>query len=812
MMNDLRYALRMLCKHPGFTLVVILTLALGIGANTAVFSVVHAVLLRPLPLPEPERLVQVWETQEMPADFLGTASEPNLRDWRAQNSVFDGLAAYHFQNFALQDRESPERALGAKVSTDYFRLLGARPLLGRGFLSGEDGPGHDDVVVLSESLWRTRYAADAGIVGRQITLDDRRVTVVGVMPADFRFPSGRARLWAPLVFSAADLAARGNHRFWVVGRLRAGVALSQAQAQMGAIAQTLARQYPDNQAGRGIKLVPLREELVGKTRPALLVLLGAVSCVLLIACANIANLLLAHNTSRGREMALRLALGASRWRLTRQLLIESFLLATLGGAAGILAATWGIDLLVALAREWLPRTAEVRLDGAVLGFSCLLTLLVGLICGLVPARQGVGCAATDLQATLREAIGAGGAGRGRLRGALVVAEMALAMMLLAGAGLLLRSFAQVYRTDSGLGQAENVLTARVSLPAGQYPTSAAVTAFYERALPRLAALPGVRAVGTINLLPLSQWGTNGDVEVEGRAPAAPGQAPLAEFRVIGGDYLAAAGIPLLAGRPLDARDAADAPAAVLINRTMARRFWKDEADALGKRVKAYTETFSTIVGVVADVRQTGLDRAPEPEVYFPVAQAPHASGPGENEAQAMNLVVRAAAGEPTALSESVRRAVREIDPALPVFDPRPLRAVIAESVADRRLHGLLLGAFAATALLLAALGLYGVMSYTVAQRTREMGIRLALGAQPAALMRLVVGQSLRLALLGLALGLVAALGVTRLLGAMLYGVSPIDPTTLASVSGLLLLVAALAGYLPARRAGRVDPMVALREG
>ena len=806
MINDLKYALRMLAKSPAFTAIVVLTLALGIGANTAIFSVVHAVLLRPLPITEPDRVVQLWESKDHPPGFTGTVSAANLRDWREQNSVFTGIAAYGYQNFAFQGNETPERVFGLRASANYFNVMGARPLLGRTFAEGEDQAGRGDVAVISEPFWRAQFAADPAIVGRTITLDNRAVTVIGVMPSEFRLPSSRTQVWTPLVLTPAEQESRGNHMYMVVARLRSGVTFDQAQAQMATIAKGIEQKHPNEQTGRSVKLVPLRQQMTRSNRTSLLVLLGSVGCVLLIASANIANLLLARTAGRQREIALRLAVGASRGRLVRQFLTESLLLSCLGGAAGVLSAFWITDLLVwALGNR--VAGADVRIDATVLAFTAALALLVGIVCGLAPARQVVGKLASDLQTALHGHTAVSGANR--MRAFFVIAETALAVVLLTGAGLLLRSFAELQRTQSGLDRPDQVLVGRVSLPAERYPNAASITDFYTRATERLNALPGVRAAGAISHLPLAQWGTNGDIEVEGRDPFRPGEAPLVEFRVVAGDYFKTVGVPLIAGRFLDARDGAGAPGVILINRTLARRLWNTEAEALGARIKVGDQP-STVVGVVADVRQAGLDRPPQPELYYSAAQALTSGEPGGHLAQTGNVVVRANTQNPTALTESIRVAIREIDPTLPVFQVQTLNTVISESVADRRLNGALLATFAALALGLAALGLYGVMAYSVTQRTREFGIRMALGAQKSDVSRLVIGSGMKLAAIGGAVGLAAAFGLTRLLESLLYGVAPTDPFTFALVILLLGIVALLANFIPARRALRVDPMVALR--
>jgi putative ABC transport system permease protein len=806
-MKDLRYAWRMLLKTPAFTAVAVLTLALGIGANSVLFSVVNGVLLQPLPLLAPERLAQIFESKEFPAGFLGTASAGNVSDWREQNTTFENLAAYQYENFALENREAPERVAGVAVSANYFATLGATPLLGRTFVEGEDRSEAGPAAVLSERLWRERFAGDSSIIGRRVSLDGRAFTVVGIMPNDFRFPNSRTDVWVPLVITPAQLADRGSHFLRVVGRLRPGVSLDQAQANLKVVAQNIARKLPDEQGDRSVRLSPLQEELTRNSRSSLLVLFGSVGCLLLIASANIASLLLARMAGRQREVALRLALGANRRRLVRQFLTESLLLSALGGVAGIALAFWGLDLFVALFGDQVPGMSAVHLDGTVLSFTALLALLVGIACGLAPAHQVVGHSAADLQTALHGHTAVSGANR--LRSFLVIGEIALAVVLLAAAGLLLRSFAQLQQTNSGLVAPEQVLTARIALPAERYPATPSIVDFYERALTRIAALPGVRGAGAINFLPLAQWGMNGNVALEGH-PFPPGQEPIVEFRAVAGEYFATMGVPLVNGRPLDARDGADAPKAIVVNRAFARRYGLSEAQVIGEKVKIGTDLAFTVVGVVGDVRQSGLDRPPAPEMYFSVQQAPGSAGPGGNMMQSSTLVVRAGAGAPGALVGSVRDAVRGVDPSLPLFRIETLQNVVAESVADRRLSGALLGSFAGVALALAALGLYGVISYAVTQRTREMGVRLAVGAQRRDLFRLVVGGGMKLAAIGIALGMVASFGLTWLLTSLLYGVGPNDPLTFTCVIALLATVALLANYLPARRAARVDPMVALR--
>lgn len=818
MIDDLKYASRMLLKTPLFTGIAIATLALGIGANSAIFSVVNTILLRPLPLHAPDRLVFIEETKEFPRGFYGSASAGNVRDWREQNTTFENICAYTYENFAWQNRDTPERISGAAVTANYFGTLGARPLLGRTFLENEDQSSAGGVAIVSERLWRMRFAADSSIIGREVSLDGRPFTVVGVMPNEFRFPTSRIDAWVPLVITPEQIADRGSHYLRVIGRIRPGVSLEQASANLKAVAQNIAQQFPDEQRDRSVRLELLQDAWTRNSRASLLVLLGSVGCLLLIASANIASLLLARMAGRQREVALRLAVGASRGRLVRQFLTESLLLSLLGGVAGIVTAAWGIHLLIALLgnqasgihyvnEALVPGINSVQLDGTVFAFTAALAVLVGIGCGLAPARQVVGHSASDLQTALHGHTAVSGANR--LRSLLVVGEIAVAVVLLAGAGLLLRSFVRLQQTSSGLATPEQVLTARVALPAERYPANPPIVNFYERALTRIAALPGVRSVGAINLLPMAQWGMNGNVSLEGH-PFPKGQEPVVEFRAIADDYFATVGVPLVRGRLLDARDGAGAPISVVVNRAFARRFNQSDDQILGGKAKIGTDLAFTIVGVVGDVRQNGLEHPPAPEIYFSVPQAPGSAGPGGHMMQGATLVARANASTPGPLIESVRSAMREVDPALPLFRIETLQSVISDSVADRRLNGALLGSFAGVALGLAALGLYGVVSYAVTQRTRELGVRLALGAQRSDLFRLIVGGGMKLAALGLLVGVMGALSLTRLMASLLYGVGASDPLTFTIVIGTLAVVALLANYLPARRAAKVDPMIALR--
>ncbi|MGH9767132.1 MAG: ABC transporter permease [Blastocatellia bacterium] len=798
MWQDLRYGLRMLAKNPGFSIVAVFTLALGIGANSAIFSVVNGVLLRPMPFEDPDRLIKIWET--VPPSGQSTTSTPNLKDWREQNTVFTGIAAYQFSSFNLRGQDSPERLSGATVSPNFFDVVGVRPRLGRAFQIGEDEAGRNRVALLSHRLWQGAFGGDASVVGKDISLNGENYTVIGVMPPEFRFPSRLTELWAPLVIPPDQVNNRGNHWLFTLARMKPDVGFEQAREQMVAIAKRLEQQYPDSQAGRSVFLIPLQEETVRNIRPALMALLFAVGFVLLIACANVANLLLARATSRRTEIALRAALGAGRLQLVRQLLTESLLLAAAGGALGLALAKWGVEALLVLAANFLPRANEVGLDWRVAAFTAALSLLTGVFFGLIPALQS---SRVDLQSALKEGGGAGGGMQTNwLRGALVVVEVAATLVLLIGAGLLIKSFIRLYETDLGF-KAENVLTMSLALPQAKYPDARAAAAFHQKLLERVAALPGARSSGVINYLPLQQRGFNGGITIEGQGPYGPGRQPLAEFRAISPDYFRAMSVPLISGRFFTAQDQGNSAPVVIVNQALAQRYLPGQ-DPIGKRIRVIGNDWRTVVGVVGDVRESGVTQAAMAGIFVPVPQAVYTPL-----TQTMSLAVRADA-EPEALISALRNAVKEIDPAQPVFNVKTMEAVVADSVSDRRLNMLLLGIFAAVALTLAVIGIYSVMSYTVSQHTREIGIRMALGAQPTDVLKLVVGQGMGLTLAGVGLGVAGAFGLTRLMATLLYGVTATDPLTFAVVSALLVIVALLACYVPARRATKVDPLSALR--
>lgn len=797
--QDLRYGARTLLKHPGFSIVAVLTLALGIGANSAIFSVINGVLLKPLPFKEPENVVKLWES--MANGFQGTASVPNLKDWREQNTVFTQIAAYQFQNFGLQSKEAPERVRAATVSPEFFDVIGVQPQLGRVIAEGEDVDGKHRVALLSHQLWQEKFAGDSQITGKTILLGGENFTVIGVMPTGFRYPSRTTDLWVPLVIPEQAKTRRGSHWLFAVARLKPGVSQQQAQDQMKTIAGRLEQQYPNNQTGRSVLLLQVQEEMIRGIRPALLVLLVAVGFVLLISCTNVANLLLARAATRRREIAIRLALGAGRLRLLRQLLTESALLSLLGGSLGLLLAYWGIQALVKLAAGILPRAADVTLDVRVMAFTIGLSLLTGLFFGLAPALQAT---RADLQHDLKEgSAAAGNQHRGWLRSLLVAGEVAAALVLLIGASLLIKSFSRLQQTESGL-RPDNVLTAGISLPDAKYSTAESITQFHQQVLDKVSSLPGVQSAGIISKLPLQDWGYNGDVQIEGQAPPPPGsREQYVEFRAVSPDYFRTLGIPLIVGRMLDDRDQPNSALVVNVNQTFVRALMNNRADVVGKSVTLGNRKFQ-IAGIVGDVRQSGLTQESRPEMYWSYPQSPDTGLISD-----VALVVRATSNS-TALTTAVRNAVLSVDPAQPIHNVKTMEEVIADSVSDRRLNTILLSLFAFIALTLALIGVYSVMSYLVAQNTREIGIRIALGAQVPDVLRLVIGQGLLLAGSGLGIGIALSFALTRLMTGLLFGVTASDPAVFVIAPVILIIVALLACLIPAWRATKVDPILALR--
>ncbi len=798
--QDLHYGARMLLKKPGFTFVAVLTLALGIGANTAIFSVVNAVLLRPLGYKEPERLVTLSHSYPK-LNLIAPVSVAGYFDYKSQSTVFEDVTAFYNSNFNLVDQGAPERIQGRLVTTSFFPLLGFDAAQGRTFLKEEDEPGRNRVVVISNGLWQRRFGSDPKLIGKTITLNNESHTVIGVMPASFQF--SKDELWTPLAFTPEQLAPnqRGNEYLGMIGHLKPGVTLEQAQAEMNTIVKRVVANDPDSYPPDGTWWVPvkfLHEQMVGDIRPALLVLLGAVSFLLLIACSNVANLMLARATARCKEIAIRTALGASRLRLIRQLLTESVLLALLGGGVGLLLANWGVDLLMALNPDNIPRAREIGIDGRVLGFTLGVSLLTGIIFGLWPALQA---SKTDLTGTLKEG-GRTSASGFRLRSArslLVVSEVAIALVLLIGAGLLIKSFARLLDVNPGF-ETQNLLTMQISLPATKYREPPQVRTFYRQLVEQIKILPGVESVGAVSNLPLSGSVTSGSFQIEGR-PVPPGTAaPHSDRRAATSDYLQTMKIPLLKGRHFTDRDNAEAPLVAIIDETMARLYWPNE-DPVGKRLSFQNvNQWREIVGVVGPVKHKALDADLRGQLYYPHAQSAQGS---------MYLVVRTATN-PMSLASAVQNAVRTIDKDQPVYNVRTMQEIFSNSVAQRRFSMLLLGIFAAVALVLAAVGLYGVMAYSVTQRTHEIGVRMALGAQPDDVLKMVLGQGAVLALVGVTIGLIAAFALTRVMLSLLFGVSATDTVTFVSISLLLTVVALLASYIPARRATKVDPMVALR--
>src|SRR5215208_6444143 len=797
LLQDLRFGLRTLAKRPGFALVAVLTLALGIGANTAIFSLVNAVLLRPLPFRDAERLVVVYETtQSVPRDFI---SVPNLEDYRAGSRSFEGFATFVPQSVNLTGAGAePERVFGAFVTSSFFPVVGVEPARGRAFAAEDDVQGGGQVALLAHELWQRRFGADPEIVGKSLTFNGEPYTVIGVMSEGFRFPTYAPEVLLPAQKWPNYNPVRSSHNSWVVGRLRGGVTRAAAEGELRAIAQRLEEAYPDENRGRGVEVVGLHEQTVEDVRPALLILLGAVGLILAIACSNIANLLLARGAARQREVALRTALGASRLRLLRQFLTETMLLALAGGAVGLLVAQWGVDALLALNPGDLPAAQKVGIDARVLAFSLGLSVLTGFVFGIVPALQ---LSKTDVTSGLKEGGRGGGEGRerARLRGAFVVSQVALSLVLLVGAGLLLNSFYRLLRTSPGFNP-QNLLTMEYRLPRNRYVKGEQQWAFHREVVERVSHLPGVEAAAVVRGLPFSGNGATLTYAVPGQAPPPPGQEPKSLENAIDPHYLSTVGLPLIRGRNFTPQDGPESPRVMLVNRTLAEKLWPG-ADPLGKQLELPdAKVTASIVGVVGDAKQFDIGESQRPQIYTAYAQNPHIFG---------TLVVRSRV-EPLSLAESVKKTVWSVDPEQPVWKVRTVERLIEMNVAGRRFVLTLMACFAGLAVLLTALGLYGVVSYTVAQRTHEIGIRVALGAQGRDVLRLVLGQGMRLVVVGLALGVVGAFAATKLMAGLLYGVSATDPLTYAAVALLLAAVALLACLVPARRATKVDPMVALR--
>jgi len=808
-LQDLRFAIRQFRKSLGFTAVAVITLALGIGANTAIFSVVNGVLLRPLAFKEADRLVRVWHVppaKSFPGMPTFSVSAANYLDWERQNHVFAGMAIYSFHGFTFTGINKPEQVDACSATYGFFSTLGVQPELGRVFTPQEDQPGQSNVVVLSHRLWQEHFGSNPSVVGQNINLDGQSYLVAGVMPASFQFPEF-AQMWTPMAWTDKERAVRGEHHSVVVARLKPGVDLKQAQAEMNTISSRLEQQYPEDDKGWGAIVVPLHDDMVSDVRPALLVLLGAVAFVLLIASVNVANLALARTFSRQKEIAIRTALGASSARVLRQILSESILLALAGGALGLTWAHAGIRLIVAFLADKLPRSVEVGLDGKVLAFTIVVSLAAGILAGVLPALR---LSRGNVSQSLKEGLGrtdADSSGGHRTRSVLVVAEVALSLILLVGAGLMIRSFQSLHAVNPGFDP-HNVLTMTPMVARAKFSDAAQQVRFFERVLQKVRALPGVEAAGVIDDVPLDNGGSHQPIAIEGRPLLPMSEQPEVDVRLASPGYMSALRIPVLRGRDINDGDLAGRPAVVLISESMARQFWPGE-DAVGKRL---TLTFSPsavreVVGIVGDVKLDGLDqKRPSTVLYYPQAQV---SAGSDWHSFPMVLAVRAASN-PAGMVSAVSNAVHDVDREIPLRDIMTMDDMVANSLTQQRFNTLLLGAFAALALLLAAVGIYSVLSYSVKRRVREIGIRLALGARLRDVLRMVVFEGMRPTLIGVLIGAAGALALGRVMSGLIYAVKPTDPLTFLAVAVLLSMIALLASIIPAYRAMKVDPMAALR--
>jgi len=813
MFQDLRFGLRVLLKHKSFTAVAVLTLALGIGANTAIFSVVNGVLLKPLAFHDPDSLVMLWT--DNPTLDLGFHELPpanaDLPEWRARTTSFEQIGAFQ-SNFAdLSDDINPERVGGVDVSVNLLPMLGIQPVVGRQFTAEEEQPGQDRVVIISHALWQRRFGGDKGILGKTITINQVPRTISGVLPEGFHFPRAtempqgyrlpeRADLWTPLAKDATFWERRTQRQLILIARLKAGVTPEQAQAEMDSVTAEQSRAYPQTHDGWRVWLTPLFNQIVGQSRTPLLVLLGAVGFLLLIACSNIASLLLARAAARSREMAVRAAIGAGRARIIRQLLTESLLLAALGGGLGLLLGNWGLEVLLKLIPPNVPRVQNITLDTNVFLFTALISVLTGVLFGLVPAWQA---SKVNLAEALKDS-GRTNSGRGlRSYSLLVSAEVALAAVMLVGAALMLQSFQRLLAVDPGF-RPSNLVTFNVSLPSARYSDDVKRGQFFEQMRAQLSNLPGVQAVGAISDLPLSGNENVTFLAVEGAAPVPRGKEPIAEDRLITPGYFEAMGVKRINGRDFDANDGLNKPLVVIVNETLARQFFPD-GDAVGKRIKRVLDDkdWGTIVGVVRDVRGYALDKQVRPQFYHPLAQEP-------GEADEMSLALRVDAAALPSLRGAIQQEFKQFDAALPIANFRTMEQLVDKAVARPRFSTVLLVSFAVTALLLTVVGLYGVVAYGVNQRTREIGIRMALGARQTSVLLLIIRQGMKPALIGLSIGIAGAFGLMRLLASQLYEVQATDPSTFALVALGLLMIALVACYIPARRATRVDSMAALR--
>ncbi len=805
LLQDLRYGIRMLAKNPGFTAVAVLTLALGIGANTAIFSVVNTVLLRPLPYPDPNRLVQLWSTNSKWGGGHVQVAVGDVADIRSGNHVFERLALFRDWPINITGWGEPERVSTARVSTDFFSILGIGPVRGRTFALGEDQAGHEREVVVSYSLWQKVFGADPKLVGKGISLDGKRYTVVGIMPSGFLFPGtdeSATQLWIPLVLEPQEAKSRSGHNVMVVGRLKPAVRIEQAQAEMNTISERLAREYPETDRDWGLRVVSLHDDLVGDVRPDMLLLLAAVGLVLLIACSNVSNLLLARGATRQREMAVRASVGASRFRLIRQLLTESVMLALAGGLLGLLVAVWANESVRAIGPRDIPRLGTTNIDAWVLGFSFAVSLLAGVVFGLVPALR---TSKLDLNAALKEGAGSSAGGfrlfrYHRARSLFLVSQVALSLILLVGATLVLRSFWRLTAVDLGISP-QRVLSMWIMLPHSKYGEGRQQAVFFQETVERIRALPGVIAASATNMRPIGgDMTTNFNIH-EHPFPD-PKNLPEASMRMVSADYFRVLGIPLLRGRLLTDADGATSPRVAVVNEAMARHFWP-HADPLGQHLQIHyggSPSNYEIVGLVSSARDVEPQKEPQPEMYVPYSQLPQWAG---------TILVRTRI-DPLKMATAIKGQILSVDKDQPVSDIQTLEQVLSETVAEPRFRAELLGLFALLAVILAGIGIYGVIAYSVSQRTHEIGIRIALGAEQGDVLRLVVSQGIVLTMIGVGAGLTGAFGLVRFLRSMLYGVHPTDPLTFAVASAVLVSVSLLATYIPGRRATKVDPMVALR--
>ena len=809
--SDLQLGFRILLRNPGFTVTAILLLALGIGANTAIFSVVNAVLLRPLPYQDSSRIMQIWHVppaKSFPGMTLFSVSPANYLDWRTMNHSFEDMAAFGGARFNVGGKERPEAIQAAPVAPGFFSILRVQPILGRGFTPEDDRPGQGHVVVLGNALWRDRFGADPGIVGRNIVLDGETYNVIGVMPPTFKFPSW-AQLWTPLAWTDERRAVRGNHNYLVIGRLKPGVDVRAAQAELSAISTRLEQLYPEDDKGWGATIRPLREQLVGDVRPALLVLLGAVAFVLLIACANVANLVLGKILARKKEIAIRTALGATRFAILRQILAETVLLSLAGGALGLFLARFGTTLIVKFLADRLPRFTQITLDAPVLAFTAFLALFAGIIAGLLPALRFT---KTDVNEALKQgqSRGSSDSGGSKTRGLLVVCEVALSLVLLIGAGLMVRTLWQLSNIQPGFDP-NGVLTMNISVPANKFTTPNAQIAFFERVLQQVRTTPGVESAGVIDDLPMGNGGSHQPVAIEGQPVVPMADQPEVDVRLVSPGYLRTMRVPLLRGRDLTDSDVAGRTPTVLVSESMAKRFWPNE-NPLGKHLTLtfYPNAVREIVGVVGDVKLDSLDETrPVATVYWPLDQifAP----PSERwRSFGMSLTVRTSTDPMSAVS-AVTSAVHQVDPEAPVIDVMSMNELISSSLSPQRSNMLLLAAFAGLALVLTAVGIYSVLSYAVRRRVREIGIRMALGASHSDVLRMVVADGMKPILLGVGIGFAVALALGRVVSSLIFGVRATDPLTFAMVALLLVAVGLLATAVPAYRATRVEPIRILRD-